>query len=200
MPANNAINLNSAGIPAFNATTGVFTASTTTPHSVLIGDSNNLIKNLGLATDGQIPIGSTGSDPVLAGLTAGANITITPGAGSITIAASTGTAFTMTDVISSTQAMTANAGYTANNASSITFTLPATAAYGSVLAIIGINTGGYTIAQNAGQSILMGNQTSTPGVTGVVSALGAHNVIFLICVAANTKWAVTGSIGSFDVA
>lgn len=38
-------------------------------------------------TDGQLLIGDTGAAPVAASLTAGANISITPGAGSITIAA-----------------------------------------------------------------------------------------------------------------
>ena len=37
-------------------------------------------------TNGQVIIGSTGATPVAAALTAGANITITNGAGSITIA------------------------------------------------------------------------------------------------------------------
>ena len=41
-------------------------------------------------TDGQLPIGKTGSNPQAAQLTAGTNITITNGPGSITIAASGG--------------------------------------------------------------------------------------------------------------
>ena len=40
-----------------------------------------------LTTNGELLIGSTGLRPVAAQLTAGSNITITPGAGSITIAA-----------------------------------------------------------------------------------------------------------------
>ena len=52
--------------------------------------SNNGITSLGVATNGQLVIGSTGADPVIASLTAGSGISITPGAGSLTIAA-TGT-------------------------------------------------------------------------------------------------------------
>lgn len=59
-----------------------------TNHSLLVGAGTATITNLGVATNGQLPIGSTGADPVLATLTAGTNITVTNAAGSITIAAS----------------------------------------------------------------------------------------------------------------
>lgn len=58
-----------------------------TQHSLQVGGSTNNLTQLGVATNGQLPIGSTGADPVLATLTAGSNISITNGAGSITIAA-----------------------------------------------------------------------------------------------------------------
>jgi hypothetical protein len=68
-----------------------------TNHSLLVGAGTATITNLGVATNGQLPIGSTGADPVLATLTAGGGISITNGAGSITIASST-TAFAYTNV------------------------------------------------------------------------------------------------------
>lgn len=59
--------------------------ATLTDHGILLGSGTDAITPLGVATNGQLPIGSTGSDPVLATLTAGDGITITEGAGSITI-------------------------------------------------------------------------------------------------------------------
>lgn len=59
-------------------------------HSLVVGNGTSAFTNLGVATNGQLPIGSTGTDPVLATLTAGSGITITNGAGSITIAATGG--------------------------------------------------------------------------------------------------------------
>lgn len=57
-----------------------------TANSLVYPDSTGLLNSLGAATNGQIPIGSTGATPVLAGLTGTANqITVTPGAGSITL-------------------------------------------------------------------------------------------------------------------
>lgn len=62
-------------------------ATTFTPDSLLLGNGTSGITALGVATDGQIPIGSTGNPPVLATITAGSGITVTDGPGSITIAA-----------------------------------------------------------------------------------------------------------------
>lgn len=60
-------------------------ASTLTDHGVLLGSGTGAITALGEASNGQLVIGSTGADPVLATLTAGTNMTVTNGAGSITL-------------------------------------------------------------------------------------------------------------------
>lgn len=62
-------------------------AGLATANSSILGTTNAGVPlMLGTMTDGQIIIGSTGLTPVVASLTAGAGISITPGAGSITIA------------------------------------------------------------------------------------------------------------------
>lgn len=71
------------------ATAPIVNVSGTTNHSLQLGNASGSLTSLGVATNGQIPIGLTGADPVLATLTAGTNIVITNGAGSITIAADT---------------------------------------------------------------------------------------------------------------
>jgi len=55
------------------------------PNSVAIRDSNEYISDIGSMTDGQILIGSTGSEPVASTLTAGSGISVSNGPGSITI-------------------------------------------------------------------------------------------------------------------
>lgn len=57
-----------------------------TDHSLLVGSGASAVTALGAATNGQLPIGSTGADPVLATLTAGEKIAITNAAGTITVA------------------------------------------------------------------------------------------------------------------
>lgn len=63
-------------------------AATFTDHSILLGSETDAFTALGAATNGQLPIGSTGNDPVLATLIAGTGITISNGVGSITVSAS----------------------------------------------------------------------------------------------------------------
>jgi hypothetical protein len=72
-------------------------ASTLTDHGVLLGSGTGAVTALGVATNGQLVIGSTGADPSLATLTQGTGVTITNTAGGIEIAA-TGTGGTVTSV------------------------------------------------------------------------------------------------------
>jgi hypothetical protein len=61
-------------------------ATTLTDHALVAGSGSAAVTPLSAATNGQLPIGSTGADPVIAALTAGEGIDITNGAGSIQIA------------------------------------------------------------------------------------------------------------------
>ncbi len=54
-------------------------------NSILIGNDSSAISNLGVASNGQIPIGVTGGKPVLANISAGTGIKVTNSAGGITI-------------------------------------------------------------------------------------------------------------------
>jgi hypothetical protein len=61
-------------------------AATFTDHGLLIGSGTSAFTVLAEASNGQLPIGSTGNDPVLATLTGTASqVTVTNGAGSITL-------------------------------------------------------------------------------------------------------------------
>ena len=69
-------------LPVGNGGTG---AATLTDGGFLLGSGTGAVTATAQPTNGQLPIGSTGVDPVLATLTAGTGINITNGAGSITI-------------------------------------------------------------------------------------------------------------------
>ena len=85
-----------AGTDAANAVTSAALAAklgTQTDHSLaLFKGSTAALAPLGVATNGQIPIGSTGLDPVLANITStGGTITVTNGPGTINLDLSGGT-------------------------------------------------------------------------------------------------------------
>ena len=70
-------------LPVKNGGTG---DATLTNNSLLLGKGTNPVQALGQATNGQIPIGATGSGPVLANITDGKGIIVTNGLWSIEIA------------------------------------------------------------------------------------------------------------------
>jgi hypothetical protein len=76
----------SVTILASNGTTNAGITGTGTNQNLAVFNGSGSIAALGSATNGQIPIGSTSANPVLATLTAGTGIAVTNGAGSITVA------------------------------------------------------------------------------------------------------------------
>ena len=173
-------------------------ASTFTDHGILIGSGTDAITALGVATNGQLVIGYTGADPVIASVTStGGTVTITPGAGTLNIESSAGVLWT--EVTSGTQAMAVNSGYIANFGTLVTATLPSTAALGSVFEITGKGAGGWRIAQNASQTIYFGDTATTTGATGYLEFTDDRDTIKLVCVTANTDFNVVSSIGNITV-
>ena len=196
MATNNAINLSAQGVAYYNGT-GTFSAPTITQHATVIGAANNDITSLAAATNGQVVIGSTGVDPVLATLTQGTGISITNGAGSITIAASGTGAYL--NVTGAPQAIAAGAGYITNDAGSlVTYTLPTTAAIGTLAAVVGNSADGWTITYTTGQFINYGSSPTTT-TTGSLSSSNQYDSVELRCTVANTVWTVTNSQGNLTV-
>ena len=112
----------------------------------------------------------------------------------------TTSAFSWNNVATSTQALAVGNGYITNNgASLVTYSLPGTAAQGTEIKIAGYSSGGFTITQAAGQSIIVGTTTSTVGVGGSVSSTVASNQLTLLCTVANTTWTVFNERGNFTV-
>lgn len=112
----------------------------------------------------------------------------TAGAGSTLTINVTGGGFTWVDVTGTTQAMAINTGYVSDNAGLVTLTLPTTAAFGSVISVVGKAAGGWTIAQNVGQQIVVGNVSTTAGVSGSVSSTNQSDTITLLCTTANSTF------------
>lgn len=103
------------------------------------------------------------------------------------------------EVTGTTQAVAVNTGYILNNAGLVTATLPATAAVGDTFEFQGKGAGLYKIAQNATQLINFGSSVTTTGVGGSLTATNQYDSIKLVCITANTVFAVVSSIGSFTV-
>ncbi|MGL5925580.1 hypothetical protein [Chroococcidiopsis sp.] len=111
---------------------------------------------------------------------------------------------TPTQVVTANTAMAVNTRYIANAATRLTLTLPATAAVGDSIFVHGYGTGGWSVAQNAGQTIRFLDLNTTAGVSGKIDAEITNTNSFaatlhLVCVVANTSWMVVSSVGIVDV-
>jgi hypothetical protein len=125
------------------------------------------------------------------------------GSGSVTVVTDTithqatisvsGSGLSWNSVAGTTQTMTSNNGYKTTNVALTTLTLPATAAFGDYIALIGNGSGGWSIAQGAGQQVIIGSALSTVGVGGSVSSVNRYDSLELICVVANTTWQALGA-------
>ena len=171
--------------------------STITDGGIMLGSGTGNITPTAQPTNGQLLIGSTGVDPALATLTAGAGMTVTNEAGSIKLVSGA--------VVWSAQAagtsLLANEGFISTNAAAQNFPLPATdCPVGSILELTGNGTGLVTITQSVGQSIRFGNSVSTLGSGGSVVSSDQGDAIKLVCTVADTTFqSVTGSIGNWSI-
>lgn len=179
---------------ASNVIGGLATANS----SSLVTTSTGVPTWVGAMTNGQLIIGSTGATPVATTLTPGTGISITNGAGSITIT-NTGASSNWTDVSGTSQAMAVDNRYAANNAGLVTLTLPATANPGDFVEIYGKGAGGWLIAQNAGQTIHLGSSATTAGAGGSLASTNQWDNIYIVCVTANTTWSARAPEGNITV-
>ena len=162
------------------------------PYTFLYTDGAANLAFTGQLTDGQLLIGSTGVLAVPATLTAGTNVSIVNAAGSITISsAGSGAGFTWIMVTGTTENMAVNNGYIANNATLVTLNLPPTSAVGDALGVIGTNTGGWLIQCGAGQTIVLGVDTTSSG--GSLASTNENDALYLICIVADTTWQVASA-------
>jgi len=105
--------------------------------------------------------------------------------------ATTSQLYSWVDQVSTPVTMTTNTGYTTDDgATLVTFTLPTTSAIGDFVEINGKGSGGWTIAQAAGQQIHANGVATTLGATGTLSSTGQYDCVKLRCITENTIWDV----------
>ena len=144
---------------------------------------------------------ATGAHQSVASVGTSGQVLTSNGAGALpTFQDAAGGGLSWSVVTGTTQAMVAQEGYFANNAGTVTATLPATAAVGDTFAIAGMNNStGWTIAQNAGQTIHFGTSDTTTGVGGSLSSTATYDSVELVCNVANTDFIVVQSVGNITV-
>ena len=171
--------------PLYSGATGGPTA-----HGVIIGEGSSAVAAVTLAA-GQVIIGTTASDPVAGTMTGSAGITVQATTGAINIQGS-GVGLTWTPAPSTPVTAAINNAYIITDASTVTITLPTTAAVGSVVGIVGKGAGGWIFQPGAGGTIQFGNVTASTAI----NSTNLYDTMFVVCVVANTTWVVFSSIGN----
>lgn len=128
----------------------------------------------------------------------GMGVTITSSGNQITFN-SVGGGFTWNEVTALDTTIEAGNGYVANNGAQIAFSLPLTANFGDYSIISGLGAGGWMLNQNAGQSVIIGDFTSTIGVGGSIASTKPHDSIEILCVVADTTFKIQNWSGNPEV-
>ncbi len=131
-------------------------------------------------------------------ITQGAGITVTPGANSITIAATAVSAI-IWSTIGASGALVAGHGYICTAGAALSFSLPAISAVGDTVALVLDGSTSWSITQAAGQSILVAGSATTPGVGGSLTSTSQGDMLMLVCSVANTRWNAISIIGNITV-
>lgn len=142
-----------------------------------------------ITTDDGAPVvepDGVGNIDILGGT--GISVTGTGPGNTVTIAA-TGH-ITWNTTVAATDTLATRNGYFANRAGGVTYTLPVTANVGDFFKIVNVNVGGFSISQNATQSIRIGNQVSTIGVGGSLASTAIGDTLDIVCYVANTSFIV----------
>jgi hypothetical protein len=181
-PATNAINT-----LLYASSANVMSALATANSAVLVTNSTGVPALSGTMTNGQVIIGSTSATPTAATLTAGSGISITNGAGSITIASTT-SGMTWTTVSGTSQSASVNNGYISNNAGAVTITLPTTFAVGDSVEVKGLGAGGWVLAAGTATTIRLGSSVTSSA--GSLTSANQYDTVKVTGLVANTTWSV----------
>jgi hypothetical protein len=83
-----------------------------------------------------------------------------------------------------------------DGATLVVYTLPATAAVGDTVKVIGKSTAFWKVAQNATDTIFYGAATSTPGNTGYATTAQIYASATFTCITASSIWSITEFAGT----
>lgn len=183
-PAWAAIDLSNGTTGTLGATSGGTAQSTYTTGDILYASATNTLSKLAIGSSTQV---------------------LTVSGGVPTWATPSGAGLTFNAVSSSTQALAINNSYYTTYAGLNVMTLPSTAAAGSIIQIIAGPSGNtFKVAQNSGQLIYYGaqngvSQVTTTGTGGSLQSTDPNTSVTLICIVANTTWAVLYNINELTI-
>ncbi len=148
--------------------------------------------------NGQLLIGGDAApNMAVATLTAGNNISIANAQNAITITAAG--AHDVWEVISASQTLDPDTSYVCAGGGALDLLLPPTSAVGDMIVVLLDGSTSWSITQADGQQVRYGNSETTLGAAGSITSTLQGDSLTLVCVVADSRWAVLAGVGNHDV-
>ena len=126
----------------------------------------------------------------------GSGGTTTSGVGNIITITVSGSGMTW-NRISSSQTLAVNNGYfCVAPGGALSLLLPPVSVLGDEIEITIDGAASFTVTQGAGQTIKLGNQTTTPGIGGSISSTQQGDTIRMVCKVNNLEWNILSMMGN----
>lgn len=100
------------------------------------------------------------------------------------------------NTITTNTVMEPNQGYKVNSASTITLTLPLACPENSIIEVSGFGSGGWIVAQQIGQQVILEDISTTTGIAGSVVSTRRYDSLRMICAVANTIFVILSGTGN----
>jgi hypothetical protein len=168
--------------------------NSTAQGDLIVASASNTVASLAKDTNATRYLSNTGTS----NNAAWAQVALTTGVSGI-LPNANGGELKWNNVTGTTQTAVVNQGYTTNNASLVTVTLPASATVGARVAITGSGAGGWRLAQNASQLVYWLANATTTGTGGRVDSAAVNDAVEVQCVITDTTWVIIRHVGSITL-
>jgi hypothetical protein len=139
------------------------------------------------------PVGPNSANTIFIVGSGDISVTGNPSTNTLTISA---TGLPAWNRISASQALVSNMGYICVGGGILDLSLPATSLVGDIIEVTLDGSTGFSITQGAGQTIKIGNVTTTAGVGGSLTSTQQGDSLRMVCSVTNLRWNVLSSMGN----
>lgn len=101
--------------------------------------------------------------------------------------------------ISASQTLDVNNNYMCSGGTNLSLALPLLSAFGDEIIVVLDGSTSFTITQDAGQQIRIGDSTTTLGATGTLATTQQGDAIKIVCKSSNLTWTVLDSMGNLEI-
>lgn len=100
------------------------------------------------------------------------------------------------NTVTTNTVMSPDQGYKTNSGVTLTLTLPLACPENAIIEIAGFGAGGWIVAQQIGQQVILEDVATTVGIGGSVVSTRRYDCLRMICAVANTTFVIISGTGN----